>query len=587
MLPILTVAIAHEKDIVSARRRARQLARLLKFPDQDGTRIGTAVSEIARNAWAYGHGGKVEFAIDPEPPQSFRIQVTDQGPGIADVEAILAGRYKSSTGMGMGIVGARRLVDDFRMTSAPGQGTRVVLRKYLPAGHAAVTPKSLAALADQLALEPQDIYDEIRCQNQELLNTLEDVRRRDEDLSRINRELEDTNRGVVALYAELDQRAEQLRYADRMKTRFLSHMSHEFRTPLNAIVGLSRLLLKREAVAQNPDVAKEVTFIQQTALSLTEIVDDLLDLSKAESGKLTVQAAETNLNTLFATLRAMLRPLVGNNAVELVFEDASAIPPLVSDESKISQILRNLLSNALKFTERGEVRAAAVYDPERDMVTFTVSDTGIGIAKEHQERIFEEFAQLENPLQKNTKGTGLGLPLCRKLAELLGGTIAVESEPGAGSRFTVRIPRSYEAGARAPHGPQRTVLLIDDAEVSRYLLRQLLEGSFRLVEASGGAEGVELAWRLRPDLIMLDLNMPGLNGFEVLEKLRGGAETRGIPVVVVTGQKLDAHELELLGKQTVAVLRKEMLTGTEKLSIDFGPPVTVIPGYGGGTTWNG
>ena len=357
-VPIITVGIAHEQDIVTARRRARQVARLLKFHDQDGTRIGTAVSEIARNAYSYGGGGKVEFLVDDTAPQSLRIRISDRGPGIADIDAILTGRYRSSTGMGLGIIGARRLVDDFHMRSSPGEGTTVILGKQLPAG-SVLTSRALAGIADQLAREPQDIYDEIRHQNQELLNTLEDLRRREEDLNRMNRELEDTNRGVVALYAELDQRAEQLRYADQMKSRFLSHVSHEFRTPLNAIVGLTRLLLKRDVIAQSVEANREITFIQQTAQSVTEMVDDLLDLAKAESGKLTVEVADFSVSTLFSTLRAMMRPLAVNNAVELVF-DEPALPVMHSDENKVSQILRNLLSNALKFTERGEVRAGGL-----------------------------------------------------------------------------------------------------------------------------------------------------------------------------------------------------------------------------------
>ncbi len=218
--------------------------------------------------------------------------------------------------MGLGIIGARRLVDDFHMESSPGEGTTVILGKQLPPG-SVLTTLALARLADQLAREPQDIYDEIRHQNQELLNTLDELRRREEDLNRMNCELEDTNRGVVALYAELDQRAEQLRHADQMKSRFLSHVSHEFRTPLNAIVGLTRLLLKRDLIAQSVEASREITFIQQTAQSVTEMVDDLLDLAKAESGKLTVEAADFSVSTLFSTLRAMMRPLAVNSAVEL------------------------------------------------------------------------------------------------------------------------------------------------------------------------------------------------------------------------------------------------------------------------------
>jgi signal transduction histidine kinase len=454
----------------------------------------------------------------------------------------------------------------------------VTLRKYLPSTAPKISAQELAALTNQLAQEPQDLYDEIRHQNQELLNTLEDLRQREEDLNRMNRELEDTNRGVVALYAELDQRAEQLRNSDRMKSRFLSHMSHEFRTPLNAIVGLTRLLLKREVIARSTEAAREVAFIQQTTLSLSEMVDDLLDLSKAESGKLTVHASEFDVTTLFSTLRAMLRPLAVNRDVELIFEDPISVPLIRSDENKVSQILRNLLSNSLKFTERGEVRASVRYLPEQDLIVFTVADTGIGIAPQHHEHIFEEFAQIQNPLQKTSKGTGLGLALCKKLADLLGGSIRVDSELGAGACFTVVIPRvNAEVPNETEYIQSRTIVLIDDEAVSRYLLRQLLAGPFQVVEAATGKEGLLQVNKLRPHLVFLDLNMPDMSGFEVLDRLKAAAETRDIPIVVVTGQKLDHDVREQLVTRTAAVLTKDLLAGAEALAIDFGPPLTVSP----------
>src|ERR1700722_6660047 len=169
--PILTVAISHEPDVVIARRRARHIAKLLKFADQDGTRIATAVSEIARNAFAYGGGGKVEFSVEQD---ALVIKIADRGRGVKDLESILSGRYHSSTGMGLGIIGARRLMDDFEMRSTPGEGTAVILRKHLPADAPAITARGLAALADELTREAQALYAEIRQQNQELLKTLED-----------------------------------------------------------------------------------------------------------------------------------------------------------------------------------------------------------------------------------------------------------------------------------------------------------------------------------------------------------------------------------------------------------------------------
>src|SRR5215471_2552474 len=358
---MLTVALKFEDDIVLARQRARQIARLLGFESQDQTRIATAVSEIARNAFRYAGSGKVEFGVEGRTaPQLFEVVVTDQGPGIAHLSEILEGRYRSSTGMGLGIIGARRLMDQFEITSAPGQGTQIVLRKLVPPGSLVLGPARVATLGEELAREvPRGPLEEIQRQNQELIQALDELRRRQEELEHLNRELEDTNRGVVALYAELDEKADHLRRADELKSRFLSNMSHEFRTPVNSIQSLARLLLERADGELTPEQERQVMFIRKAAEGLGELVDDLLDLAKVEAGKIEVRPVEFDLEHLFGTLRGMLRPLLINDSINLVFEDVAGIPPLHTDEGKVSQILRNFVSNALKFTEHGEVRVSA------------------------------------------------------------------------------------------------------------------------------------------------------------------------------------------------------------------------------------
>ncbi len=439
---ILTVALRFEQDVVAVRQRARQIAGLLGFEAQDQVRVATAVSEIARNAFRYAGGGEAEFSLEGDSaPQLLLVTVTDRGPGIPDVDAILTGRYRSTTGMGMGIVGARRLVDQFNLRSVRGRGTEVVLKKLLPRGAPVVGSRDIARLTAVLASRPPSSpLEEVQEQNRELVSALDELRDRQDELVRVNRELEDTNRGVVALYAELDEKAEHLRRADEMKSRFLSNMSHEFRTPLNSIRALTRLLLDRVDGPLTPEQDKQLHFIRKSAEDLTQLVDDLLDLAKIEAGKIDVRPVQFTAQNLFSALRGMLRPLLVSDAVNLRFDDAIDIPTLHTDEAKVSQILRNFISNALKFTERGEVRVFATYDAASAMVTFGVSDTGIGIAPEDQERIFEEFSQIQNPLQGRVKGTGLGLAICRRLAAALGGRITLRSTLGQGSTFTLTIP---------------------------------------------------------------------------------------------------------------------------------------------------
>jgi signal transduction histidine kinase len=258
-------------------------------------------------------------------------------------------------------------------------------------------------------------------------------------LHELNEELAETNNGVVALYAELDDRAEQLKHASDLKSRFLSYMSHEFRTPLGSITSLAGILIDRTDGPLTEEQAKQVVFIKGAAQELTEMVNDLLDLAKVEAGRITISPAWFEMVDLFSALRGMFRPILSSESVDLVFEEPVNVPQLFTDNKKLSQILRNLISNALKFTTHGSVRVTAECCRE-GKVTFRVIDTGIGIAPEHQATLFNDFVQIDSPLQRRLRGTGLGLSLSRKLAQLLGGDISVESKLGEGSTFTMEVP---------------------------------------------------------------------------------------------------------------------------------------------------
>ncbi len=252
-------------------------------------------------------------------------------------------------------------------------------------------------------------------------------------------ELDETNQGVLALYAELDIQAEELRQASDLKSRFLSYMSHEFRTPLGSILSINSLLADELDGPLSPEQHKQVAFVSTAARELSDMVDDLLDLAKIEAGRISISPAWFDMFDLFSALRGMFRPIVDASAVDLIFEEPKGLPRLYTDDKKLAQILRNFISNSLKFTTRGEVRVSARLEGT-DKIRFAVSDTGIGIAAELLGALFEDFSQVDSPLQKRLRGTGLGLSLCKRFAALLGGEVGMDSAPGVGSTFYVIIP---------------------------------------------------------------------------------------------------------------------------------------------------
>jgi signal transduction histidine kinase/CheY-like chemotaxis protein len=541
---LFTIAVERDTDILLARERTRKIAALVGFDGQDQNRITTAVSEIVRNALEYGGGGRVEYRLFGEKPaQTLAISVQDRGPGMTNVDAVLAGTHRSTTGMGVGILGARRLMDRFDIQTAPGKGTTVILEKVLSPRAKAVMSSDLRDLTEALTKqEGLDPLSEIRRQNQEMVVQLEELNQRQQELFELNLELQDTNRGVVALYAELEDRADHLRRADQLKSRFLSNMSHEFRTPLNSILSLSRLLLSRSDGPLTPEQERQVQFVRKAAENLTELVNDLLDLARVEAGKTVITPAEFSIADLFSTLRGMLRPLLPGDAVALIFEEAGDLPNVISDEGKVSQILRNFISNALKFTQRGEVRIWAEHDKAEDTITFRVRDTGIGIEPKDIEVIWQEFGQIPSALQGRVKGTGLGLPLSKKLAELLLGGVDVVSAAGEGSVFSLTVPRIYRSSDPAEAeeewmvDPDRLhILVVEDNPADSFSAqRALAQSRYQVIPVRSIAEAKRVMERVEPAAILLDVMLQGEECWRLLIELKQNERTHSIPVVIIS-----------------------------------------------------
>jgi signal transduction histidine kinase len=590
-LPLLNLEVRLEVDVVLARQRARQIAGLLGFAPLDQTRIATATSEIARNAVKYAGGARLEFIVESGPGPAMVMRIRERGPGIPNLQAILDGQYESSSGLGLGIIGAKRLMDRFDIESTPGAGSSVVMAKNLPAQTDAISPQDVGRIAGELARPAQQgLLDELQQQNQELLNTLQELRSSQSEIAQMHsRELDETNRGVLALYAELDEGAKALQRLSDLKSRFLSEMSHEFRSPLNSIKGLTGFLLARTDGELSVEQEKQVRLIRRASDGLATLVDDLLDLARVEAGKAAIRVSSFKVCDLLESLEGTIRPMIERDSVALRFERTPGSLTMSTDEGKVAQILRNFLTNAVKFTERGEI-CTGVQHGSGDMLLFSVKDSGIGIAPEQISKIFEEYSQIENPLQNPAKGVGLGLPLTRKLAQLLGGNVSVRSELGVGSEFIAEIPRAFVGEAQrvsgfdfvreprpAPvplselenHLPpvsmafgQRVLLekalIVDDVVTDRYVIRGTLAaiGQFVIIEAERGVEALSLARQERPDVIFLDLLMPDMSGFEILKRLKSDAETRNIPVIIHTSKILDEEERGLLLGASAAILLK-------------------------------
>jgi signal transduction histidine kinase len=522
------IEVADPPGVFAARQLSRGIAAQLGLEGQDQVRVATALSEVTRSAVMAGQHAIVTFGTDTS---DLVISVSLDGKPPAE-----------------GVTAATKLMDHVEAT-----GTVVQMAKHRPVG---VRPDRRAIARQLAAVMPSSAMDELRRQNQDLVAALADLSEQKEQLqllnseleetnagvmalySQLSEELEQTNRGVVALYAELDEASERLRAASESKDRFWANISHELRTPLNSIIGLARLLAEPGSdQALTSDQSYQIQLIRNSATTLLTLVNDLLDVAKAESGRLRVDPAYVNLPALIATLRNLVRPLADANETSLIVSGQDAPRAILTDELALTGILRNLLSNGIKYTKGGEVRLTVrALD---SCLEISVADTGIGIPAGQLERVFEEFYQVPGVRRG---GTGLGLPYARRLAEMLGGTLTLASEPGSGTTAVLRLPDGPAAVG--------TVLMADDDAGFRQVLRGLLSGiAGRVIEAEDGSQALEALTGNQVDLVLADLMMPGMDGRALLEGLPAS-----IPAIIITG--LDAEP----PRRAAALLRKDELT---------------------------
>ena len=515
--------------VFAARQLGRGLAATLALEQQDQIRVATALSEISRSAVTAGRTAVITFGIDDA---ELLLTVTMDGAPPAD-----------------GIAAAARLMDQ---VTADDRVVRMAKRR--PPG---VRPDPRLVREQLAAVQPRSALDELRRQNQDLITALEDLKQQKDQLLLLNAELqetnrgvmalygelsdelEQTNRGVVALYAELDEKSERLRAASESKDRFWANVSHELRTPLNSIIGLTRLLAEPapDGTALDPERLYQVELIRNSGGTLLALVNDLLDVAKAESGQLHMDPAQVDLPALFGRLRGLARPMAEGKPVDVIVSTDGVPATILTDEVALTSILRNLLSNGIKYTDHGEVRLSAQVTGPR--LEIRVADTGIGIPAGLHDHVFEEFYQVPGVRRG---GTGLGLPYARRLAGILGGDLTLTSEPDAGTTVLLGLPLRTPAVG--------TVLLADDDAAFRGILRGLLGGlADQVIEAENGTQALSLIAANPVDLVLTDLRMPGMDGGALLARLPAP-----VPAIVVTGADVPPPP------RAAAVLRKDELT---------------------------
>jgi signal transduction histidine kinase len=444
-IPLLTVALRRENDLLLVRQRARQITQLLGFSTGDSTRITTALAEIARNALVYGGGGTVAFFIEDEQhgSQALVLNVADKGPGINNLDMILAGQYGSETGMGVGITGSRTLMDRFQIESTIGAGTRVLMSKVLPAAGRRIGTAEVAQLTDKLtARDDGSPFGELVFQNQELLRALDELTRRQAEIERL---------GLVAEAARARAEAAQL-VAERsvvVQERFMALTTHEIRTPLNAMLGYLELLETELKEALTEKQSGYLMRVQRACKHLVGVTNDFLDMAKGQAGHLQIARHPGAARHVISEAAALVAPQAAARTVEITLTETTERVMYLGDCDRVRQVLVNVLGNAVSFTPSGgsiRVTAARVDDPPAgsELVggpwcTIRVEDSGPGIPPDKLSRVFEPFVQVAAASQGGRRGTGLGLTVSRQLALLMGGDLTAEGSAGigGGAAFTL------------------------------------------------------------------------------------------------------------------------------------------------------
>jgi signal transduction histidine kinase/CheY-like chemotaxis protein len=513
MIELGHIRLSHRTSVYEARKKIRGLADALGYDPIVATRLATAVSEATRELLRSSREPRIAVALATElsPPSL-----------VLDFE----GRGELPH-----LVGLTGFFDGLKQKDSQAGFSGLRAWKQLP------DPTFEAA--DRFVAEQRG-----RIQGLSREELMVEIQRKNRELEQHSAALEDT---VAQRTEQLKQAMEAAEDASRAKSGFLANMSHELRTPMNAIIGYSEMLMEDAEDEGNEAAAGDLKKIHSAGTHLLSLINDVLDLSKIEAGRMDVYLESFEIPAMVRDVVSTIDALVKKNSNQLKVEIDPSLGTMRADVTKVRQALFNLLSNAAKFTHEGEVGLVVQGEHEEgvDWVRMAVSDSGIGIPPEKIDHVFEEFSQADETTTRDYGGTGLGLPISRRFCQLMGGDITVESTVGHGSTFTIRLPVEVELATEEAEeapvpvipepGEEQVVLVVDDDPNALDLLGRTLQAAgVRIVTARDGREALNLARKLHPAAITLDVLMPGMDGWEALRELKGDPETRDIPVIMVT-----------------------------------------------------